>query len=196
MIIGLPKEIKNHECRVGLTPDSVKKLISQGHELIVETDAGYGSGFSDGDYLYLGAKIVKTPKEVFDSSDLIVKVKEPQASEIKLLKSDQILFTYLHLAANKTLTQGLIESNAICIAYETVTNSSNGLPLLAPMSEVAGKISIQAGAHALSDAMESATPHLCRLANTARLAHILINITLGDDVRIDEIGRASCRGRV
>ena len=154
MIIGLPKEIKNHECRVGLTPDSVKKLISQGHELIVETDAGYGSGFSDGDYLHLGAKIVKTPKEVFDSSDLIVKVKEPQTSEIKLLKSNQILFTYLHLAANKTLTQGLIESNAICIAYETVTNSSNGLPLLAPMSEVAGKISIQAGAHALEKTQE------------------------------------------
>jgi alanine dehydrogenase len=139
---------------VGLTPDSVKKLISQGHELIVETDAGYGSGFSDGDYLHLGAKIVKTPKEVFDSSDLIVKVKEPQTSEIKLLKSNQILFTYLHLAANKTLTQGLIESNAICIAYETVTNSSNGLPLLAPMSEVAGKISIQAGAHALEKTQE------------------------------------------
>ena len=149
MIIGLPKEIKNHECRVGLTPNSVKKLISHGHELIVETDAGYGSGFSDGDYLHLGAKIVKTPKEVFDNSELIIKVKEPQDSEIKLLKSDQVLFTYLHLAANKPLTQGLMDSNAICIAYETVTSSSNGLPLLAPMSEVAGKISIQAGAHAL-----------------------------------------------
>ena len=149
MLIGLPKEIKNHEARVGLTPESVKKLISQGHEILVETKAGNGSGFLDEDYLDLGAKIVKAPKDIYDNSELIVKVKEPQNSEIELLQPNQLLFTYLHLAANKELTQGLIDSQSTCIAYETVTSDLNSLPLLAPMSEVAGKISIQAGAHAL-----------------------------------------------
>ena len=149
MLIGLPKEIKDNESRVGLTPESVKKLISQGHEILVETDAGFGSGFSDGDYIHLGARIVKKPMEVFENAELIIKVKEPQSAEVNLLKPDQLLFTYLHLAANKNLTQGLMDSQSTCIAYETVTSSSNSLPLLAPMSEVAGKISIQAGARAL-----------------------------------------------
>ena len=149
MIIGLPKEIKPQENRVGLTSESVKHLISDGHEVLVESTAGEGSGFVDQDYIDCGASIAMSAKEVFDKSDLIIKVKEPQAQEVSLLREGQILFTYLHLAANKPLTEGLMNSKATCIAYETVTDENKRLPLLAPMSEVAGRISIQAGARAL-----------------------------------------------
>lgn len=149
MLIGIPKEIKNHEYRVGMVPASVYELIHQGHEVIVETCAGMGIGFCDDDYLAMGASIAQTVEEVFASAKMIVKVKEPLAEERALLREGQILFTYLHLAADKAQTEDLISSKAVCIAYETVTSESRGLPLLAPMSEVAGRMSIQAGAQCL-----------------------------------------------
>ena len=149
MRIGVPKEIKNHEYRVGLTPPSVAELVGAGHQAIVETGAGMGIDFGDADYQAVGATIVGSAAEVFAGSDMIVKVKEPQASEIALLEPRHLLFTYLHLAADKPQAQGLMASNATCIAYETVTSRSGALPLLKPMSEVAGRMSIQVGAHYL-----------------------------------------------
>ncbi|SOB86957.1 alanine dehydrogenase [Sphingomonas guangdongensis] len=149
MRVGVPKEIKNHEYRVGLTPPSVAELVAAGHELIVETNAGAGIDFTDADYQAAGARIVATPAEVFAQSDMIVKVKEPQAQEIALLEPRHLLFTYLHLAADKPQAEGLMKSGAICIAYETVTSRSGALPLLKPMSEVAGRMSVQVGAHYL-----------------------------------------------
>lgn len=149
MLIGVPKEIKNHEHRVGLLPSSVAELIKHGHSAIVETGCGNGAGFSDKDYENIGARIVTDAKKIFDQAEMIVKVKEPLAQERKMLKQDQILFTYLHLAPDKEQTQDLIQSGAVCIAYETITAKQGGLPLLAPMSEVAGRLSVQAGAHCL-----------------------------------------------
>lgn len=149
MIIGVPKEIKNHEYRVGMTPASVYELCQHGHQLLVETQAGVGIGFSDQDYQEAGASIISSAAEVFAQADMIVKVKEPQAVERAMLRADQILFTYLHLAPDLPQTEDLIKSGAVCIAYETVTSARGGLPLLAPMSEVAGRMSIQAGAMAL-----------------------------------------------
>jgi len=149
MRVGVPKEIKNHEYRVGLTPPSVAELVAAGHEVIVETKAGGGIDFEDQSYIDAGARIVPDAEAVFDQADMIVKVKEPQASEIALLKPHHLLFTYLHLAADKPQTEGLIASGATCIAYETVTADDGSLPLLKPMSEVAGRMSIQVGAHYL-----------------------------------------------
>ena len=149
MIIGVPKEIKNHEYRVGLTPRSVKEFINHGHKVVVQTNAGVGIGASDQEYADCGAEILSTAKEVFDTADMIVKVKEPQAEEIAMLREGQILYTYLHLAPDPEQTKGLVESGAICVAYETVTSPRGGLPLLAPMSKVAGRMAIQAGAHFL-----------------------------------------------
>ena len=149
MIIGVPKEIKNHEYRVGLTPKSVKEFVSHGHTVLVETNAGIGIGASDDDYSSFGAEIISSAKEVFATADMIVKVKEPQAIEIAMLREGQILYTYLHLAPDPEQTKGLVESGAICIAYETVTSPRGGLPLLAPMSKVAGRMAVQAGAHFL-----------------------------------------------
>ena len=149
MRIGIPKEIKTREYRVSLTPNSVKTLLEQKHEVVVENNAGLGIGFSNTDYRDAGAQIVDTAEHVFDSAELIVKVKEPLKSEIGLLKRDQVLFTYLHLAADLEQTKGLIDSGCIAIAYETVTDDNGRLPLLAPMSAVAGRMSIQAGAHCL-----------------------------------------------
>jgi alanine dehydrogenase len=149
MRIGVPKEIKNNEYRVGLTPSSVAELVAAGHELFVETKAGSGIDCPDSAYRKAGAEILPTAAEVFAASDMIVKVKEPQAQEIELLKPRHILFTYLHLAADKPQTLGLMESGATCIAYETVTSNSGALPLLKPMSEVAGRMSVQVGAHYL-----------------------------------------------
>lgn len=149
MRVGVPKEIKNHEYRVGLTPPSVAELVAAGHELIVETNAGAGIDFTDADYQAAGARIVATPAEVFAQSDMIVKVKEPQAGEIAMLEPRHLLFTYLHLAADKPQAEGLMKSGATCIAYETVTSRSGALPLLKPMSEVAGRMSVQVGAHYL-----------------------------------------------
>src|SRR5205085_6009257 len=149
MRIGVPKEIKVLENRVGLTPASVREAIHHGHEVLVEHNAGQGIGMDDDDYRRAGAKIVETAREVFAGADMIVKVKEPQAAERRMLKSGQILFTYLHLAPDPEQAKDLIASGAVCIAYETVTSSSGGLPLLAPMSEVAGRMAVQAGAYYL-----------------------------------------------
>jgi alanine dehydrogenase len=149
MRVGVPREIKNHEYRVGLTPPSAAELIAAGHDLIVEIGAGGGIDFDDADYQAAGATIVATAAEVFAGSDMIVKVKEPQPSEIAMLEPRHLLFTYLHLAADKPQAEGLMRSGATCIAYETVTSRSGALPLLKPMSEVAGRMSIQVGAHYL-----------------------------------------------
>jgi len=149
MLIGIPKEIKNHEYRVGLVPASVHELVHQGHQVLVETDAGSGIGFSDDHYRGVGAEIVETAEAVFSRAELIVKVKEPLTEERSRLREGQILFTYLHLAPDRTQTEDLIRSGATCIAYETVTSANGSLPLLAPMSEVAGRMSIQAGAQCL-----------------------------------------------
>ena len=149
MRIGVPKEIKNHEYRVGLTPASVAELTAAGHAVIVQTGAGVGIDFEDQDYKDVGATIVADAPAVFAGSDMIVKVKEPQPSEIALLEPRHTLFTYLHLAADKPQAEGLMASGATCIAYETVTSRSGALPLLKPMSEVAGRMSIQVGAHYL-----------------------------------------------
>jgi alanine dehydrogenase len=148
--IGVPKEIKNHEYRVGLTPDSVLEFVAHGHEVMVETGAGIGS--DDEVYRAAGARIVASAAEVFGAAELIVKVKEPQAAERAMLKPGQVLFTYLHLAPDPEQTRELIASGAVCIAYETVTDAHGHLPLLAPMSQVAGRLAIQAGAHCLERA--------------------------------------------
>lgn len=149
MLIGVPKEIKNSEFRVGLIPAVVRELVHHRHKVVVETCAGMGIGAEDSDYLQAGAKILDTAAKVFDSADMIVKVKEPLSNERKMLRRDQTLFTYLHLAPDYEQTADLVASGAICIAYETVTDANGHLPLLAPMSEVAGRMSIQAGARCL-----------------------------------------------
>jgi alanine dehydrogenase len=152
MLIGVPKEIKNHEYRVGLTPASVRELVAQGHSVLVQASAGAGIGAADSDYISAGAAIAAAAADVFAKAEMIVKVKEPQAIERAMLRADQILFTYLHLAPDPEQTKDLVASGAICIAYETVTQPGGGLPLLAPMSEVAGRMSIQAGAYCLERA--------------------------------------------
>ncbi|WP_119421800.1 alanine dehydrogenase [Desertibaculum subflavum] len=149
MRVGVPKEIKTHEYRVGLVPGSVRELAHHGHEVIVETGAGRGIGVDDGAYSQAGARIVATAAEVFAAAEMIVKVKEPQPAEIALLRPGQVLFTYLHLAADRALTDGLMQRGIAGIAYETVTDARGGLPLLAPMSEVAGRMAVQVGAHYL-----------------------------------------------
>ena len=149
MKIGVPKEIKPQENRIGLTPESVKSLVSNGHEVLVENNGGHEAGFDNDQYKIAGAKIVNDAQDIFNDSEIIVKVKEPLSNEVKMIKENQIVFTYLHLAAAKELTEGLINSKAVCIAYETVTDNNGRLPLLAPMSAVAGRMSVQAGAHCL-----------------------------------------------
>jgi alanine dehydrogenase len=149
MRIGVPKEIKVLEHRVGLTPGSVRELVHHGHAVAVERNAGQGIGVTDADYRREGASIAATAAELFAECDMIVKVKEPQAGERAMLRPGQILFTYLHLAPDPEQTRELVASNAVCIAYETVTSAAGGLPLLAPMSEVAGRLAVQAGAHYL-----------------------------------------------
>ena len=149
MIIGVPKEIKLQEHRIGLTPESVKILHEKGHKVLVETNGGFEAGFTDQDYQRAGALIHTNANSIFKDSEIIVKVKEPQMEEVKMIRENQIIFTYLHLAAARKLTEGLLKSKSICIAYETVTDDNGRLPLLAPMSAVAGRMSIQAGAHSL-----------------------------------------------
>ena len=149
MMIGVPKEVKTQEYRVGLVPGSVREAVHHGHEVVIETGAGAGIGFDDGAYERAGARIARDAGTVFAAADMIIKVKEPQAAEIARLRRGQVLFTYLHLAADRQQTEGLLASGATCIAYETVTDARGGLPLLAPMSEVAGRMSVQVGAHCL-----------------------------------------------
>jgi len=149
MKIGVPKEIKPQENRIGLTPDSVKSLVSNGHEVLIENNGGFEAGFENDQYKSVGAKIIDKAEDIFNDAEIIVKVKEPLSNEVKMIRENQIVFTYLHLAAAKELTQGLIKSKSICIAYETVTDNNGRLPLLAPMSAVAGRMSVQAGAHCL-----------------------------------------------
>ncbi len=149
MRVGVPKEIKNHEYRVGLTPGSVAELTAAGHAVNIQTGAGLGIDFADDDYRAVGATILPDAPAVFRDSDMIVKVKEPQASEIALLEPRHLLFTYLHLAPDPEQAKGLMASGATCIAYETVTSRTGALPLLKPMSEVAGRMSVQVGAHYL-----------------------------------------------
>jgi alanine dehydrogenase len=156
MLIGVPKEIKNHEYRVGLIPSSVRELIHHGHKVLVETKAGAGIGFDDAAYKAAGATIAAKASDVFAKADMIVKVKEPQANECKMLRKGQLLYTYLHLAPDPEQTKGLIKSGCTAIAYETVTSARGGLPLLAPMSEVAGRMSVHVGAHDLQKAQGGA----------------------------------------
>ena len=152
MIVGIPKEIKNHEYRIGMTPAGVRELVNRGHQVLVETEGGVGVGFDNASYEAVGAQIVSSPEDIFAAADMIIKVKEPQPNECRMLRSGQILFTYLHLAPDPEQAQLLLDSGVSAIAYETVTNAKGGLPLLAPMSEVAGRMSIQAGAHHLEKA--------------------------------------------
>ncbi len=152
MLIGIPKEIKNHEYRVGATPSGVRELVAAGHKVIVEKSAGEAIDFSDEQYIAAGAKIVAKAEDVYDAAEMILKVKEPQKAECKMIKKGQVIFSYLHLAAEPELTKMLVASKCVAIAFETVSAPDNSLPLLAPMSEVAGKLSIQAGAKALEKA--------------------------------------------
>ena len=149
MKVGVPTEIKAQESRVGLTPASVQELVNHGHEVIIQNKAGFGAGFENSDYEKTGAKIAPSAGDVFNDADMIIKVKEPLTEEVSMLRENQLLFTYLHLSAAPDLTEGLVNSKSICIAYETVTDENNHLPLLAPMSAVAGRMSIQAGARSL-----------------------------------------------
>ena len=149
MRIGVPKEIKPQENRIGLTPDSVRTLVSEGHEVLVENNGGFEAGFDNDQYKNAGAKIIEKATDIFNDAEIIVKVKEPQKVEVEMIKENQIVYTYLHLAAAKELTEGLVKSKSINIAYETITDDNGRLPLLAPMSAVAGRMSVQAGAHCL-----------------------------------------------
>ncbi|MGQ0677763.1 MAG: alanine dehydrogenase [Rhodospirillales bacterium] len=152
MLVGVPREIKKMENRVGLVPASVRELAHHGHKVVVEHDAGTGIGISDAAYKKAGAGIARNAAEVFRKADMVVKVKEPQSEEIRMLRKGQGLFTYLHLAADREQTEGLVKSRSVAIAYETVTDPRGGLPLLAPMSEVAGRMAVQVGAHCLEKA--------------------------------------------
>lgn len=156
MRIGVPREIKNHEYRVALTPSGARELADRGHTVVVEQGAGDGAGFADSAYQAAGAAIEPDVAALWENTELILKVKEPQTEEVARLKPEHTLFTYLHLAAEQKLTQGLIDSGATCIAYETITAAQGGLPLLAPMSTVAGRMAVQAGAHSLEKAQGGA----------------------------------------
>ncbi len=156
MLVGVPKEIKNHEYRIGLTPAGVKELIAHGHSVMVENNGGAAIGFDNDQYVAAGAEIVNEASEIFARADMIIKVKEPQPVECEMLREGQLLFTYLHLAPDPKQTELLVKSGCTAIAYETVTDNAGTLPLLAPMSEVAGRMSIQAGAHHLEKAQGGA----------------------------------------
>ncbi|MBN9288758.1 MAG: alanine dehydrogenase [Gammaproteobacteria bacterium] len=173
MRIGVPKEIKNHEYRVGLVPSSVRELISNGHEIFIETNAGSGIDISDEDYRQAGAVIVDTAAEIYATAEMIIKVKEPQPNECNMCREGQVIFTYLHLAPDPEQAKLLLDSGCIAIAYETVTDEQGRLPLLAPMSEVAGRMSVQAGAHALEKAQGGRGILLGGVAGVAP-AHVVV----------------------
>ena len=170
MKIGCPKEIKPQEFRVGMTPNAVREAVNRGHSVMVETQAGVGAGFTDADYVAAGAVIAATAEDVFAGAEMIVKVKEPLPVERKKLRQGQVLFTYLHLAADPEQTTELMASGVIAIAYETVTSPHGGLPLLSPMSEVAGRMAIQAGAHSLEKAQGGNGTLLGGVPRTGELA--------------------------
>ena len=176
MIVGIPKEIKNNENRVGMTPSGVSELTKHGHTVYVQQSAGINSGFSDEDYTSAGAQILPTIEAVYEIAEMIVKVKEPIKPEYKLIKKGQLLFTYFHFASDRELTMAMIESGAICLAYETVEKPDHSLPLLVPMSEVAGRMSIQEGARFLEKPQGGKGKLLGGVPG--------------------EIGRAACRERV
>ena len=166
MIIGVPKEIKNNENRVGMTPSGVAELVKRGHQVYIQHTAGINSGFSDEAYLSVGAQILPAIEDIHSISEMIVKVKEPIAPEYNLIKKGQLLFTYFHLASDKELTLAMIDNKSVCLAYETVEKEDHSLPLLIPMSEVAGRMSIQEGAHFLENAYFDATRYsTCRCCN-------------------------------
>ena len=146
MKIGIPKEIKNNEFRVGITPEGAKKIVLQKHTVLVENNAGLGSGFTNNDYLNIGAEIISSPEEIYASADMIIKVKEPLQSEYELIREGQIIYTFFHFASSNSLTKAMIDCKAVCLAYETITDDHGGLPLLTPMSEVAGRLASQQGA--------------------------------------------------
>jgi alanine dehydrogenase len=153
MIVGIPKETKTHEYRVSTTPAGVDELVRRGHKVLVEVNAGTGSGISNDAYAAVGAKIMDTPKEIFEQADMIIKVKEPLAPERAMMREGQVMFTFFHFAADRDLTEGVVKSGSIAVTYETITDDNGHLPLLTPMSEVAGKMSIQEGAKYLESPM-------------------------------------------
>ena len=205
MLVGVPKEVKNHEYRVGLIPSSVRELIHHGHKVIVENNAGMGIGISNEDYIAVGAKIIDDAATIFKRAEMIVKVKEPQSFECKMLRTGQIIYTYLHLAPDPEQTKLLIESGCVAIAYETVTDNNGGLPLLAPMSEVAGRMSVQAGAHALEKSQGGRGTLLGGVPGVAAGRVVIIGggvsgthaakmaVGLGADVTILERSLSRCR---
>ena len=173
MIIGVPKEIKNNENRVGMTPAGVAELVKKGHTVYVQATAGVNSGFSDDDYIAVGAKTLPTIEDTYAAADMIVEVKEPIAPEYKLIKKGQVVFTYFHFAADKLLTEAMIESGAVCIAYETVEKEDHSLPLLTPMSEVAGRMATQSRSPSSSEKPDGGREN--RWAeNTKNVARVLI----------------------
>ena len=173
MRIGVPKEIKPQENRIGLTPDSVKTLVSEGHQVLVENNGGFDAGFDNDQYKNAGAKIIEKATDIFNDAEIIVKVKEPQKVEVEMIKENQIVYTYLHLAAAKELTEGLVKSKSINIAYETITDDNGRLPLLAPMSAVAGRMSVQAGSHCL-EKIQKGRGVLLGVAHGGEPANVLI----------------------
>ena len=183
MLIGIPKEIKDHEYRVGATPSGVREIILAGHKVIVEKNAGLGVDFSDQQYINAGAKIIERAEDVYADAEMILKVKEPQQIECSMIKKGQIIFSFLHLAAEPTLTKMLVDAQCIAIAFETVSAADNSLPLLAPMSEVAGKLSIQAGAKALE---KSSGGRGILLGGVAGVAPANVVILGGDVVMFDK----------
>ena len=189
MLVGVPKEIKDNEFRVGMTPAAVAELVHHGHEVIVETEAGLGSGSPDEEYVRAGAKIVTSANDIFARAEMVVKVKEPLPKERKLLRRGQILFTYLHLAPDLEQTRDLMASGATCIAYETVTDRHGGLPLLTPMSEVAGRLAPQVGAHALEKAQGGRGVLLGGVPGVAAANVLVLGGGVSGNPRRDDRGR-------
>nr|WP_307775470.1 alanine dehydrogenase [uncultured Cetobacterium sp.] len=193
MIVGIPKEIKNNENRVGLTPQGVKELITNGHDVFIEKNAGINAGFSDQEYLIAGAKILSTLEEIYFNSDIVIKVKEPQEVEIPLIKPNHIIYTYLHLAADKSLTLKLLKTKATFIAYETVQLKNGSLPLLAPMSEIAGKISATLGMYFLSSPQKGKGLFLSGVTGTKRGKVVILGAGIAGQGALKVIYSLGCQ---